>query len=106
MFKELEIIRQYCIGGLAPLGYEELDSGLYMEGYKRALENVKAYIEGQQERIVQMDRWDFNRFVEEVIHLSEISEVPGIAEARDKLIREMWARFPAECRAMGLTDGA
>jgi len=53
-----------------------------------------------------MDRWDFNRFVEEVIHLSEISEVPGIAEARDKLIQEMWARFPTECRAMGLTDGA
>jgi hypothetical protein len=53
MFKELENIRQYCIGGLAPLGYEELDNGLYMEGYKRALENVKAYIEGQQERIVQ-----------------------------------------------------
>jgi hypothetical protein len=52
-----------------------------------------------------MDRWDFRRFMEEVIHLSEISEVPGIAEARDKLIQEMWARFPAECRAMGLTDG-
>lgn len=52
-----------------------------------------------------MDRWDFRRFMEEVIHLSEIAEVPGIAEARDKLIQEMWARFPTECRAMGLTDG-
>jgi hypothetical protein len=53
MFKELEKIRQYCIGGLSPLGYEELDKGLFMEGYKRALENVKAQIERQQDRIVQ-----------------------------------------------------
>lgn len=53
MFQELEVIRQYCIGGLAPLGYDELDNGLFMEGYKRALENVKAQIERQQERIIQ-----------------------------------------------------
>lgn len=51
------------------------------------------------------DRWDFRRFLEEVFHLSEITEVPGIAEARNKLIQEMWKRFPAECRAIGLTDG-
>lgn len=51
MFKELEIIRQYCIGGLAPL--EVSAHGLYLAGYKRALENVKAYIERQQDHIVQ-----------------------------------------------------
>jgi hypothetical protein len=51
-----------------------------------------------------MDRWDFRRFMEEVFHLSEIAEVPGIAEARDKLIQEMWKRFPRECEMVGLTD--
>ena len=53
MFTELEKIRQYCIGGLSPLGYDELDQGLFMEGYKRALENVKAHIEMRQELLVQ-----------------------------------------------------
>lgn len=50
------------------------------------------------------DRWDFRRFMEEVFHLSEIDEVPGIHEARIELIAEMWKRFPQECEAIGLTD--
>ena len=51
------------------------------------------------------DRWDFKRFMEEVFHLSEIDEVPGIREARVELIKEMWKRFPSECHIVGLTDG-
>lgn len=51
MFKELEIIRQYCIGGLSPIpAFDE--STPYMQGYRRALENVQAYIEREQERII------------------------------------------------------
>jgi len=50
------------------------------------------------------DRWDFRRFMEEVFHLSEIDEVPGIRQARNELIAEMWKRFPMECEAVGLTD--
>jgi hypothetical protein len=49
------------------------------------------------------DRWDFRRFMEEVFHLSEIDEVPGIHEARNELIKEMWKRFPQDCEAIGLT---
>lgn len=49
------------------------------------------------------DRWDFRRFMEEVFHLSEIDEVPGISEARKELIAEMWKRFPEDCKAVGLT---
>lgn len=63
MFKELELIRQYCIGGLAPIGYDELDKGTYMDGYKAAMQNVKAYIEKAQERIVAdgMASWEVER---------------------------------------------
>lgn len=49
------------------------------------------------------DRWDFRRFMEEVFHLSEIDEVPGIREARKELIAEMWKRFPEDCKAVRLT---
>ena len=31
------------------------------------------------------DRWTFNRYMEEVFHLSEIDEIPGIAQARELL---------------------
>jgi hypothetical protein len=51
------------------------------------------------------DRWDYGRYMEEILHLSEIVEVPGIREARDELVAEMWKRFPVECEAIGLTDG-
>lgn len=50
------------------------------------------------------DRWDFRRFMEEVFSLSEIDEVPGIRQARNELIAEMWKRFPLECETVGLTD--
>lgn len=49
--------------------------------------------------------WQFSDFIEEIIHLSEITEVPGIEEQRALLINEVWRRFPSQCQAMGLTDG-
>lgn len=50
------------------------------------------------------DNWTFSRFIEEIIHLSEISEVPGIEDARNALLREVWKRYPVECEALGLED--
>lgn len=49
--------------------------------------------------------WTFVDFIEEVIALSEITEVPGIVEKRSELIKEAWRRFPEECAALGLRDG-
>lgn len=48
--------------------------------------------------------WRFEDYIEAIIHLSEITEVPGITEARESLLAEVWHRYPAECRALGLTD--
>lgn len=53
----------------------------------------------------RMSTWSFSDFIEEIILLSEISEVPGVDETRSRLLREVWRRFPSECQAMGLTDG-
>ena len=49
--------------------------------------------------------WTFHDFIEEIIDLSEICEVPGIKEKRSNLIKEVWKRFPIECKHLGLTDG-
>jgi hypothetical protein len=48
------------------------------------------------------DRWSFDKFLDEIIHLSEIDEVPGIRDARQKLIKVMWEKYPVDCRAIGL----
>lgn len=53
----------------------------------------------------RMSTWSFSDFIEEIILLSEISEVPGVDETRSRLLQEVWRRFPSECQAMGLTDG-
>lgn len=47
----------------------------------------------------------FASMIEQVISLSEISEIPGIEEQRAALIEQMWEEFPRECEMMGLTDG-
>lgn len=49
--------------------------------------------------------WTFERYLDEVIHLSEISEIPGVQAARETLIKEMWARYPQDCKDIGLRDG-
>ena len=50
--------------------------------------------------------WTFVDFIEEIISLSEITEVPGIEEQRKELIKEVWRRFPDEAKGLGLRDGA
>ena len=54
-----------------------------------------------------MDRtnWSFSSYIEEIILLSEITEIPGIIEKRIELLKEVWYKFPRECEAMGLRDG-
>jgi len=49
--------------------------------------------------------WTFERYLDEIIHLSEISEIPGVQSARETLIKEMWDRYPQDCKAVGLRDG-
>ena len=49
--------------------------------------------------------WTFVDFIEEIIALSEITEVPGIEARRGELIKEAWRRFPVECEGLGLRDG-
>jgi hypothetical protein len=57
------------------------------------------------ESTAMRNSWSFSQYVEEIITLSEIAEIPGIEESRAALITEMWAKFPNECVAIGLTDG-
>ena len=52
---------------------------------------------------MRKEDWGFREFIEQIFALSEIVEVPGIQEARTELIKEVWQKFPAECKALGLT---
>ena len=52
MFQSLEEIRQYCIGGMSTIP-EFDEASPFMQGYRRALENVKHYVELRQEGIVK-----------------------------------------------------
>jgi hypothetical protein len=51
------------------------------------------------------DHWTFANYIEEIIMLSEISEIPGVEDKRLALISEAWDRYPGECEALGLRDG-
>lgn len=48
--------------------------------------------------------WTFPTYIEEIIMLSEIIEVPGIKAKRQELIKEVWEKFPNDCELLGLTD--
>ena len=50
-------------------------------------------------------KWTFSTYMEQIIHLSEIDYMAAIRELRDELIKEMWDKYPVECKAVGLTDG-
>ena len=52
-----------------------------------------------------MRDWTFAQYIEQIFHLSEIAEIPEIAAQRADLIKEVWQKFPNECKALGLTDG-
>jgi hypothetical protein len=49
--------------------------------------------------------WTFSAYIEEIIMLSEIAEIPGIAQKRALLLREVWHKFPVECEGLGLRNG-
>ena len=49
--------------------------------------------------------WTFASYIEEIVMLSEIIEIPGMKAKRDELIREVWGKYPGECEALGLRDG-
>jgi hypothetical protein len=51
------------------------------------------------------DKWTFADYIEEIIALSEIIEIPGIRVRRDDLIKEVWSKFPSNCEDLGLRDG-
>jgi len=41
--------------------------------------------------------WKIGNYINELIYLAEISEVPGSIETIQVLLREMWDKFPQEC---------
>jgi len=51
---------------------------------------------------MRKEDWGFKDYIEQLYALSEIIEVPGIQEAREVLIKELFQKFPVECEALGL----
>jgi len=51
------------------------------------------------------ENWSFSTYIEEIFALSEINEIPGIKQKIAELIREVWGKFPNECKDLGLRDG-
>ena len=49
--------------------------------------------------------WSFSTYIEEILDLSQISEIPGIKVKIVELLCEVWAKFPNECKDLGLRDG-
>jgi hypothetical protein len=41
--------------------------------------------------------WKFSEYMEEIIFLAEISDVPGVDYAVQTMLTEMWAKYPREC---------
>ena len=48
--------------------------------------------------------WAFSDYIEEIVAVCELAGVPGMAEKRDILLREVWARFPEQCEQLGLVE--
>ena len=51
------------------------------------------------------DSWTFSNYIEEIVMISEIIEIPGMKDKRTTLISEVWDKFPSECEDLGLRDG-
>ena len=49
--------------------------------------------------------WTFSQYIEEIVMISEIIEIPGMQQKRDVLLKEVWERYPAECQDLGMRDG-
>lgn len=41
--------------------------------------------------------WTFLSYLDELVYMDEISEIPGVDEYRNTLIDEVWERFPEDC---------
>lgn len=48
------------------------------------------------------NKWTFATYIEEIVMLSEIQEIPGIKQKIAELIKEAWIKFPKECEDLGL----
>ena len=46
--------------------------------------------------------WTFSTYMNEVIYLSEITEVPGATKLLTVLLKEMKERFPADSKELGI----
>lgn len=46
--------------------------------------------------------WTFMSYLDELIYMDEISEIPGVLEYRNTLIDEVWERFPEDCINYGV----
>lgn len=53
---------------------------------------------------MKRENWMFSDYIEEIVALSEIVEIPGMLVRRNDLIREVWERFPVECEQLGLVE--
>ena len=52
---------------------------------------------------MKYDTWKFADFIEEIIYICEIIEVPGMKAKREVMLTETWKRFPKESEELGLT---
>lgn len=46
--------------------------------------------------------WTFSTYMNEVIYLSEITEVPGATGLLTELLKEMKEKFPEDAKELGL----
>lgn len=52
---------------------------------------------------MKRDGWSFSNYIEEIVLISEIIEIPGMASKRKELVMEVWDKFPDDCASLGLT---
>jgi hypothetical protein len=43
------------------------------------------------------NNWKIADYINELIHLDEISEIPSISDIIQVMLKEMWAKFPQDC---------
>jgi hypothetical protein len=48
--------------------------------------------------------WTFLSYLDELVYMDEISEIPGVVEYRNTLIDEVWERFPEDCIKYSVVD--
>ena len=53
---------------------------------------------------MKRENWTFSNYIEEIVLISEIIEIPGMDTKRKELVIEVWDKFPEECERLGLTE--